>query len=179
MRQRGFSLLEVLVTILILAFGLIGLAGMQLKVQAAEDESYQRAQAILMVQDMLNRVSANRANAASYIVTTGSSGFVGNGDSYTSCDPTASRSQQDLCEWSTALKGAAERSSAGASLGAMLDAKGCIEQLSTNPLVLRVSVAWQSRATLTAPSLGCGLGLYSSETQRRAIAGTVSVPSLL
>jgi type IV pilus assembly protein PilV len=155
------------------------LAGLQLKVQAAEDESYQRAQAILLVQDMINRLSANRADAASYVVTTGSGGFVGTGDSFSACDPTSSRSQQDLCEWSAALKGSAERSAGGASLGAMLDARGCVEQVSTNPLVLRVSVAWQSRATLSAPSLVCGQGLYSSEPQRRAIAGIVSVPSLL
>lgn len=174
--QRGFSLLEILVTVLILAFGLIGLAGLQLKVQTAEDESYQRAQAILLVQDMISRLSANRANAASYVI----SGSIGTGDAYTTCDPpAATRAEQDLCEWSTALKGAAERSSSGTSVGAMLDARGCIEELSTNPRVLRVSVAWESRAGLVAPTLACGQNQYSSEAQRRAIGGLVSIPNLL
>jgi type II secretory pathway pseudopilin PulG len=50
--QQGSSLLEVLITIVILAFGLLGLAAFQSKVQVAEVESYQRAQAILALADM-------------------------------------------------------------------------------------------------------------------------------
>ncbi|MFH1603933.1 MAG: prepilin-type N-terminal cleavage/methylation domain-containing protein, partial [Pseudomonadota bacterium] len=40
--QRGTTMLEVLVTIVILAFGMLGLAGMQSKIFTAEMESYQR-----------------------------------------------------------------------------------------------------------------------------------------
>lgn len=46
LQQAGVTLIEVLVTIIILAFGLLGLAGLQAKVQLTEVESYQRAQAI-------------------------------------------------------------------------------------------------------------------------------------
>ena len=46
-RQRGVSLVEVLITLLILAFGLLGVAGLQAKMSLAEMESYQRSQAIL------------------------------------------------------------------------------------------------------------------------------------
>jgi type IV pilus assembly protein PilV len=66
-RQSGVTLLEVLVTVLILAFGLIGLVGLQTKVQIAQADAYQRAQAVLLVEDMANRISANRVNAASYL----------------------------------------------------------------------------------------------------------------
>ena len=40
---RGATLLEVLITIVILAFGLLGLVGLEAKMQTSEVESYQRA----------------------------------------------------------------------------------------------------------------------------------------
>ena len=51
-RQAGTSLVEVLVTIVITAIGLLGLAGMQSRLQTSEMESYQRAQALLLLEDM-------------------------------------------------------------------------------------------------------------------------------
>ncbi|MHB1054222.1 MAG: type IV pilus modification protein PilV, partial [Thiobacillus sp.] len=64
--QRGTSLLEVLVTILILAIGLLGLAGLQARLQVSEMESYQRSQALILLDDMASRIAANRPNALSY-----------------------------------------------------------------------------------------------------------------
>jgi len=40
---RGFSMIEVLVTIVILAFGLLGLAGLQTRVQTTESESFRNS----------------------------------------------------------------------------------------------------------------------------------------
>ena len=60
----GYVLLEVLVTIVILVFGLLGLAGFQLRTSVAEHEAYQRVQGLILVQDMTERIYANRANAA-------------------------------------------------------------------------------------------------------------------
>ena len=50
--DSGFSLIEVLVTLVLLAIGLIGLAGLQAKTSLAEMESYQRAQALIIAQDL-------------------------------------------------------------------------------------------------------------------------------
>ncbi|MDP3678960.1 MAG: prepilin-type N-terminal cleavage/methylation domain-containing protein, partial [Methylotenera sp.] len=55
--QRGALLLEVLVTIVILAIGLLGLAGLQAKLQSSEMESYQRAQALILLNDMASRIA--------------------------------------------------------------------------------------------------------------------------
>ena len=69
-RERGFTLLEVLVSLVILVFGLLGIIGMQAFTQVATFESYQRGQALILVQDMADRLSTNRGAAGCYAITT-------------------------------------------------------------------------------------------------------------
>lgn len=176
--QPGFSLLEVLVTLVILAFGLLGLAGLQAHVQVSETESFQRAQAVLLVQDMANRLSANRSNAASYLTTGGTP--IGTGDSQPTDCSALTGVALDQCEWSNELKGAAENKTAAGqstSLGAMKDARGCIDLVaggSPSTPVYLVSVAWQGMAEFQASTLACGANLYGADGYRRAMA--ISVP---
>ncbi|MEO5695697.1 MAG: hypothetical protein ABIQ60_01025, partial [Burkholderiaceae bacterium] len=65
--QGGAMLLEALVAILICAFGLLGFMGMQARATAAEFESYQRSQALVLLEDMASRINANRSDAGSYV----------------------------------------------------------------------------------------------------------------
>jgi type IV pilus assembly protein PilV len=60
-RQQGFTLLEVLVAIVILAIGLIGLAGLQVVSTKNNQTAYYRAIAIQQVYDMADRMRANLA----------------------------------------------------------------------------------------------------------------------
>ena len=62
--ERGITLVEVLVTLVILAIGLLGLVGLQARVQILQIESYQRAQALMLLNDMTGRITNNRNNAA-------------------------------------------------------------------------------------------------------------------
>jgi type IV pilus assembly protein PilV len=171
--ERGVTLIEILVTILILAFGLMGLAGMQAKVQTTQSESYQRAQAVLLVQGMANRISANRLNATSYLTVNA----LGTGDSQPASCAALIGSAQDQCEWSHEIQGAAEKQGTS-SIGAMVAARGCVDQIAANPSVFRITVTWQGLSDLTTPSLGCGQGLYPRETLRRAISSYVTVANL-
>ena len=68
-RQCGVTLLESLLTIFILAFGILGLAGLAAKMQTVEVESYARSQALILLEDMAARLSGHRAIAANYITT--------------------------------------------------------------------------------------------------------------
>lgn len=172
----GFTLLEVLITMIVLAIGLLGLASLQSKVQISQVESYQRAQAVLLLEDMLARINANRGQAASYV--TGTSSPLGYGDSQAATCGSTPGFAQDQCEWSNALKGAAE-TSGGVATGAMIAARGCIELVTAantasgicQPGVYRVTVVWQGLTTSSEPTLGCGAGLYGDSGYRRAIAG--------
>jgi type IV pilus assembly protein PilV len=180
-RQRGITMLEVLVTILILAFGMLGLAGLMSKMHLAEMESYQRAQAVLLLSDMAERISANRSVAASYVTGTGTP--LGVGDTQpTSCTAAAFGWARDQCEWSNALKGAGETKSAQ-NAGAMLGARGCIVQVQAanpatgvcTPGIYRVTVAWQGFNATAVPASACGSGLYGATNLRRAISADVTV----
>ncbi len=42
-KQRGLTMIELMVTVVILLVGLMGLAGLQSRLQQSEMESYQRA----------------------------------------------------------------------------------------------------------------------------------------
>jgi type IV pilus assembly protein PilV len=59
----GFSLLEVLVGLIILAVGLLGLAGLQMVSLRQNNEAYIRSQATLQAYDILDRMRANRQYA--------------------------------------------------------------------------------------------------------------------
>jgi len=58
--QAGFSLLEVLVGLVILAIGLLGLAGMQMLSLKQNNEAYLRSQATFQAYDILDKMRANR-----------------------------------------------------------------------------------------------------------------------
>ena len=61
----GFAMIEVLVSIVILTIGLLGFAALFAKVQQAGNEAYDRAQALLLLESIVNRISANRPAAVS------------------------------------------------------------------------------------------------------------------
>jgi type IV pilus assembly protein PilV len=177
--QRGTSLLEVLITIVILAFGLLGLAGLQAKIQQAEVESFQRAQATLLLADMHERISANRANAANYV----SANPIGTLDTQTTnCSGITLQASRDICEWSNALKGASEQMGTN-NTGALEGGRGCIGQVQApdpspgvcTPGIYQITVVWQGMNPTAAPALACGQGLYTQDTTRRAISSQVTV----
>ena len=66
--QRGASMIEVLVTIVILSFGLLSLAGVQARLQKTGLEAYQRSQAMLLLEDMAQRITVNRRVALPFAV---------------------------------------------------------------------------------------------------------------
>jgi type IV pilus assembly protein PilV len=178
-QQHGVTLIEVLVTIVILAFGLLGLAGLQSKLDLGMIESYQRAQAIVLLTNLAERVTANRANAANYV----SADPLGTGDSQPGdCSTVAAGAARDLCEWSNALKGSSEVKSS-ANVGAMTDARGCVTEIQApdpttgicTPGVYRITVAWQGLHQTKEPSVACGNDLYGADGYRRAISTNVSV----
>jgi type IV pilus assembly protein PilV len=176
--QRGASMIEVLVTMVIIAFGLLGMAGLQVRLQTSELEAYQRSQALLLLNDMSSRISVNRLNANSYVTgTTYGSGM-------TCPTSTTTTLNRDLKEWCESLQGAAE-TTGSAKQGAMVGGRGCIESIGGD---FMITVAWQGLIPLTAPpaSVACGANSYdgttgakcSNDLCRRAVTTVVRVAAL-
>ena len=182
----GFGMLEVLVTLVILLSGLLGLAGLLTRSQQLEMESYQRAQALTLLQDMADRINANRKVAACYAVTTNATSgtpYLGTNSSITpSCSSgTAAqyaRANADLTDWHNLLSGSAE-TQGGANVGAMIGARGCVRQIATDTYMILVT--WQGLGKTMAPnaSLACANSTYGDEAQRRVVSTTVSIANLL
>ena len=61
--QRGVGLIEVLVAIVIFAFGMLGLAGMQTRTLWYGQSSLYRSQATALADDVFDRMRADRPNA--------------------------------------------------------------------------------------------------------------------
>ncbi len=179
--QRGALMIEVLVTIVICVIGLWGLTEVQVRLQLSEVESYQRSQALMLLEDMSTRLELNRIHAADYV--TGSSSPLGTG---TSCSTnTGTLAQRDLGEWCNLLQGVAESAGGSTRVGAMLGARGCIENIGTNRYML--TVAWQGMSPLVAPpsSVACGADAYDTsgtactgDLCRRAVTTVVRIGNL-
>jgi type IV pilus assembly protein PilV len=60
MKQSGFSLLEVLIAVLVLGIGLLGFAALQISSISTGEEGYFRSQALIIAQDLADRMRANR-----------------------------------------------------------------------------------------------------------------------
>lgn len=185
-------MLEVLVTLIILAVGILGLASLMARTQVLELESYQRATALALLRDMTQRISSNRADAASYVTGTSGTAVMGAGNVAWPTDcingsggiaAPAFGSGRDRCEWSNALKGASEVTAANKNVGGMIGARGCVEEVQAadptdgvcTPGVYRVTVAWQGLNATGASQLLCAAGLYGSDEQRRVVSSTVTI----
>lgn len=190
--QQGSSLIEVLVTLVILMLGLLGLVGLMVQSQRSQMESYQRVQALVVLQDMVNRINANRKAAVCYAISAADgSGFLGTAGTGHAGTPTCTaaslttdqqaRAVADMTEWSSLLLGSAEKSGSS-DVGAMLGARGCVTVATEGTYqVYRVSVAWQGNGKTAAPTgtgANCGTGLYGDEAQRRVVTVPVQIVSL-
>lgn len=101
-RQRGVSLIEVMMAVLIFSAGLIGLAGLMVMSMRSNQTGYQRTQVAYLARNMADRMSANAialwsgSYNGTYPVTTTQSCDAG-------CSPTQ-LAKYDQYMWSSQLK---------------------------------------------------------------------------
>lgn len=189
-RQAGFSLIEVLISMMIVAIGLLGLAGLQARAMNAEFESYQRSQAVMLANDMVERIRMSRTSYGTFknvsTAATGA-GYLGSAgaDSYTVNCASPDAADVALCEWDSLLKGSAE-TTGGSKIGAMIGARGCITYDVASELagiadsgVFTISVVWQgTQDTVASTGNLCATGLYGNEARRRVISQSIRLARL-
>lgn len=192
----GFTLIEVLVTVLLITVGLLGVVAMQTRAATVEFESYQRGQALSLLREMEARLAASRGIVAEFLAPaisstdgsvhfgSGATGETGLAD----CSGTPTGARAQLCAWSNSLQGAAAVEGGG-NVGAMIGARGClmrVEPPQANALAdVFVVVVWQGMTAGAEPPAdspaganGCASGVDFGAGLRRGASLRVMVPNL-
>ena len=128
-KQNGLGMIEVLVALVIMAVGLLGLAAMQVTATQTTTQSAQKTQAILLAEDMIERVRANQSNAGSYDGVS-----VGSDDSCSlNYTPSGSNvASNDVNGWGNSVR------------CLLADGSGQVE-VDTSARTVEVTLSWESR----------------------------------
>lgn len=78
-RQRGFSLVEVLIALIIMSVGMLGIAGLYVQSMQAGRTSMFRHQAVTLAGDVADRIRANPRAGIAYAGAGGDNNCVGQG----------------------------------------------------------------------------------------------------
>jgi type IV pilus assembly protein PilV len=171
--SSGSALLEVLITIVILAFGLLGVAGLQARIYVMEYESYQRAQAVVILNDIAERLSTSATpdnitdtvavnTAAAVVADYAAAPLGGAAGVITNCSSLAGTAR-DICELSNLLNGGGEKQGTG-GVGAMDNAMACITPFIATATKafnrcqagVQIDVVWRGRSPTIVPIATCG-----------------------
>lgn len=184
-RNRGATLIEVLISMLVLAVGILGLMGLQINGKRTTYEALQRSAAVSLAQDMVNRMRAN-PNVAPTVTflddnyDTGGT-YTGGGvggkqiadpgpdDCAVACMP-VDLAAYDLAAWEAQLDDAV-------TSNGLVNPTGCIDvdTSAADGSLVTVMVAWESRVDLDQEpliarmpdALECGAGKYGTDDSRR------------
>lgn len=148
---RGFSLIEVMITVLVAGIGLLAVAALQTTSKKLHHDALQRTIAAQLAQDLLQRMRANGAARDLYLSDDALAAPAPGTDcaaADASCDA-AALAAFDLYQWGQQLAGAAETDADGEWLGGLAAATGCVSAGSDAGLYV-ITIAWRGLSPLDA-----------------------------
>lgn len=165
---RGFTLIEVLITILVAGIGLLAVAGLQAISKKFNYDAVQRTSASVLAQSMIESMRSNPGFLDSYL-TADAASMVAPADcgaAGAQCSP-MELAAYDVHRWSQSLSGTEARVD-DEDVGGLVESTGCIQKGNVTGQYL-VVVAWRGITGIDAPGSGdpaddparngCGLGL--------------------
>jgi len=161
--QFGFSLLELLVSLVIFSIGLLGIAGLQVVSKQSNYESQQRTIASQVAYALLEDMRTNGPGISIYRSVADLGGGTLSGLPVTNCrDPdtpcsAAQKAVHDLWHWEQVIDGVQEMGVEGAS-GGVVSPTICIAGPAGGVAgVYAISVAWRGAAQMSNPDTSqCG-----------------------
>lgn len=102
--QTGVTLIEVLVSVLILAVGLLGLAALLGNAMQSNQHAQARTQAVFLAGDMMERMRANRTNSGAYSLAEMDATSTPDCNSAWVPAATGSIAENDISEWQNSLR---------------------------------------------------------------------------
>ncbi len=170
-RSHGFSLIEVLVTLVVFSVGLLGTAAMQIVSKKATYDAVQRTAAAMVASDLLERMRANPEVLDQYLgVVIGGMQAAPVADCEGAVCAADDLASYDRWSISQAVAGAAESSPNGAS-GGLADATFCVAGPADGSSgFYEVAIAWRGRTMVPNRSThGCGAGRYGAQDGYRRL----------
>ena len=177
--QRGFGLIEVLITLLVVAVGLLATASLELFSKRSNFDAAQRTAAANLATDMLERMRSNPEGLIDYIPgaelggnTLGDEPGKYCSDADSDCTPTEV-ANFDLWQWEQALDGEMEQSSDGDATGGLVQPVACI----TGPVAggtgaYAIAIAWRGMNETANPDVddcGADSGNYGDDNTYRRV----------
>ncbi|HEY0745247.1 MAG TPA: type IV pilus modification protein PilV [Steroidobacteraceae bacterium] len=143
-RARGFTLVEVLVSLVILSIGLLGVAKLMLFSSHANDSAYLRSQATALAYEILDNMRANKTEAIAHTYdTTFAAGPVAPGnlcEGLNVCTTSPQLALYDVYRWK-------QRLNATAGTGALPNGQGFVQTVLTAPqTAVTIKVQWDDSA---------------------------------
>ncbi len=149
--DRGFTLLEVLIALLIFSLGLLGMAGLMVLSVKTNQSAFLRTQATFLAQAMMDRMRANTGQIPAYAITYPAAG-VDPCAAGAACGP-AAIAAHDIAIWSTQLTDSLPNASAAIVCNGALLGTGI--QLGASPYNGQCTMTMQwSESTLARSSTG-------------------------
>jgi type IV pilus assembly protein PilV len=161
--QRGFSMMEALVSAIVFALGAIGVAGMQTLSMQSNHEAMQRTQATFLATDIIERMQNNATALNSYDTDADQYWTILGGATRqqeptpncgeSRCSP-AQLASHDLWAWEQTIDGAAISQPEIGRVGGFQDPTGCIRHTGNGEIEL--AIAWRGRGEMSNSSVAAG-----------------------
>lgn len=188
-QQRGFSLIELLVAIVVFSVGLLAVAGLQTVSKSASFEGLQRTAASQIAHGVIEDMRSNGNAIATY---TGSASLGGESiasEPLPNCKSMGApcngvqKAAHDLWFWETVIDGNQATGAEGSGGGLVLPTVCIAGPVANDAGMYTVTVAWRGVVALTgvnANVCGAGSGKYGSNDEyRRLVTVTTFIDPLL
>jgi type IV pilus assembly protein PilV len=162
--QHGFSMLEILITLVIIAIAMLGTAGLQLNALRLNKGSQFRTQAIFLASDMTERMEANKAAAVlgTYAIAATSAVSVAATDCAAAACDSPSLAAWDKSQWGASVSNLLPQSSWSVCIANVAPPACDAAPVAANPSTYSIVIRWIDRSDVKTITSGTIVDSYTA-----------------